>query len=234
VTTPTPYTGTFDEVKGHNALLIRKMLEMAIFIGPYDDVPPLDTILDVASNGLSLPGGYFRVGMTSKEAGADWTPNIDMSETPAYGYGQPVRRDMNSRAETLGFTMLESQRIAFEVYHGLDLSTVTATPEPVAPATGPNEIKWDHPDTPDTRYWRVFALGRDGQGAASIYHCEHLLRVTLTDVDPISWSDTDPLTYAVTLGAESDPVEGTAHRTFWGGPGFTTQLITDMGFARAA
>ena len=226
------YTGTFDQVKGHNARLIRKMLEMAIFIGPYDDVPAVDDIVD-ATNALVLPGGYFRVGMTSKEDGATWTPTLETTATPAYGYGAAVRRDTNSRSETLAFTMLESQRVAFELYHSIDLSDVKATPAPVGPATGPNQIKWDHPDTPETRYWRCFALGRDGQGARSIYHVEHLLRVSVSEVQPLTWSDTNPLTYGVTLETESDPVEGTAHRTFWGGPGFDTAMITAMGFERA-
>lgn len=221
-------TGSFDTLKGHDNSLIRKMLEMAVFLDPWvAGTSALSTITDAAGSQLVLPDTLVSVGMTSKDAGASVTPNIDVSEVGAYGYGASVRRDVSARNETLQFTMLESKRINFEVYYGIDLSSIQA------PATK-NELYFDLPDRPDTKYFRCLMLGRDGQGSNAIYHAELFPKVTLTDADAVAWSEGDPLAYAVTLSADADSGAGTSHRSFWAGPGFSTAVITAMGFSRAS
>ncbi len=221
-----PLTGTFDDVKGHNSRLVRKMLEMAVYVAP-ESGSDLTTLTD-ATNALTIPVGYTSLGIMSKEEGATITPAIEVSETGGYGYGQPIRRDTVSRTTQVSFTMLESKRVNFEVYYGVDLSTVRA------PAvTTDNEVSWEHPDRPDTKYWRVLCLGKDGQGANAIYHAEYFPRMTLADVAEQTWNETDPLTWSVTLGADTDSTAGTPQRTFWAGAGLSTTMLTDMGFARA-
>ncbi len=220
--------GTFDELKGHNNSLIRKMLEMAVFLDPWvSGTSALATITDSAGSELVLPDTLVSVGMTSKDAGGSVTPNIDVSEVGAYGYGAAVRRDVSARNETVQFTMLESKRVNFEVYYGIDLASCQAGPTK-------NELYFDLPDRPDTKYFRCLMLGRDGQGTSSIYHAEFFPKVTLTDADAVAWSEGDPLAYAVTLSVDTDTTAGTSHRSFWAGPGFTTAVITAMGFSRSA
>lgn len=221
-----PLTGTFDEVKGHNGSLVRKMLEMAVFVAPVT-ATDIATISN-ATNQLVIPTGYTSVGIMSKDQGATITPSLDVSETGGYGYGQPIRRDTVSRTNQLAFTMTESKKIAFEVYYGIDLSAVKAA------FGGPNELTWDHPDRPDTKYWRVLCLGRDGQGTNAIYHAEYFTKMTLADVSEQTFSETDALTWAVTMGADTDSAAGTPQRTFWGGPGLTDEVFEAMGFTRAA
>jgi hypothetical protein len=221
----TPITGTFDDVKGHNATLVRKMLEMAVFVAP-DTAPDILTISD-QTNQLVIPTGYRSLGIMSKDEGTAITPSLDVSEVPGYGYGQPIRRDTTARSNEIAFTMLESSRYAFEVYYGIDLSAVKAK------AGGSNELMWEHPDRPDTKYWRVLCLGRDGQGTRSIYHAEYFGRTTLSDVAEQTFSEADPLSWGVTLGVDSDTTAGTPQRTFWGGPGLTDAVFTAMGFTRA-
>lgn len=220
-------TGTFTDLKGHNDALIRKMLEMAIFIAPWPAAPALTTISDTAGTQLTIPDSYKSVGMLSKDDGASWTPSIDISEVGAYGYGTAVRRDAVSRTLELGFTMLEAKRAVWELYYGIDLTSKTV------PAAK-NELFFDQPSAPGTTYFRVLAIGKDGQGTNTIYHAEYLPKAILTDVEALSWSDGDPLSYGVTLSADVDTTYGTSQRSFWGGPGFTTNLITAMGFSRAA
>jgi hypothetical protein len=222
-----PLTGTFDSVKGHNASLVRKMLEMAVFVAPASG-PDITTITD-ETNALTIPAGYVSLGIMSKDEGATITPSIDVSEIGGYGYGQPIRRDTVSRTNQVAFTMIESKRATFEMYYGMDLSLEKA------PATsGGNEINWNAPDRPDTKYWRVLCLGRDGQGSNAIYHAEFFPRCTLADVAEQTWNETDPLTWGVTLGVDTDSVAGTPQRTFWGGPGLSTEVIEAMGFTRAS
>ena len=220
-------TGTFTNLKGHNDALIRKMLEMAIFIAPYPSAPLLTTVSDAAGTQLTIPDVYKSVGMTSKDDGAAWTPSIDISEVGAYGYGTAVRRDAVSRTLNLGFTMLESKKTVWELYYGIDLSST------VVPAAK-NERYFDQPAAPGTAYYRVLAIGKDGQGANTLYHAEYLPKAILTDVEAINWSDGDPISYGVSLSADVDAAFGTSQRSFWCGPGFSTTLITAMGFTRAA
>ena len=219
-------TGSFDDVKGHNEQLIRKMLEMAVYLAPWPTAPDILTITDATGTNLVIPDVYKSVGMTSKEDGAALTPSMDMSEVTAYGYGAAVRRDIQNRSLDIAFTMLESKRLNFEVYHGIDLAGVKA-------GLTKNELSYDQPDRPDTKYWRALFIGRDGQGAQSKYHAEFLPKTTLTDVEGIAWSETDPIAYGVTMAADMDSQVGTSQRTFWAGPGLNTALITAMGFTRA-
>jgi hypothetical protein len=218
-------TGTFTDLKGHNDALVRKMLEMAIFVAPYPSAPAMTTVTNTAGTQLTIPDTYKSVGMIGKDDGATWTPSIDISEVGAYGYGTAVRRDATSRTLDLGFTMLEAKRAVWELYYGIDLSSVSV------PAAK-NELYFDQPAAPGTKYFRVLAVGKDGQGSNTIYHAEYLPKAILTDVEALSWSDGDPLSYGVTLSADVDTTYGTSQRSFWGGPGFTTALITAMGFTR--
>lgn len=220
-------TGSFDDIKAHNESLIRKMLELSIYLGPWPAAPDITTVSDATGTSLIIPDTYRPVGMVSKDEGVALTPSQDMSEVGAYGYGAAVRRDISNRSLELGFTMLETKRLAFELYQGVDLAGVEA------PA-GKQELKWDAPDRPDTKYWRALVIGRDGQGVRSIFNVEFLPKITLTDVETISWSEEDPLAYGVTLAADMDSAVGTSQRSFWAGPGLTPTMITAMGFKQAA
>jgi hypothetical protein len=221
-------TGTFDEVKDHDGSNIRKVTRMAVFVAPAS-AAVISSLVDT-SNEAVIPTGYESVGILDKENALTVTPATTVSEVSGYGYGTTLRRDIVSKNTTVAFTMIESRRQAFEMYYGVDLSTVTAS----SVASGKNELIIEEPDRPDTLYWRVLCLGVDGDGANTIYIADYYPLATITDVAAISSSETDPRRYAVTLGIDVDTVTGTSHRQFWAGPGLTTARITAMGFSRAA
>jgi hypothetical protein len=224
-----PVTGNFDTVKDHDNSNIRKKLRMAVFIAPYETAAAITSLVD-ATNQLVIPDLYRSVGVLHKENALSVQPTTTVSEVGGYGYGQTLRRDIVSRNTTMSFTMLETHRTSLEVYYGIDLSAVQAT----SVASGKNEIVIDEPDRPDTLYWRILALGVDGDGANSLYLADFYPRATLSEVQPIAASETDPVTYGVTMGIDADTVLGTAHRQFIAGPGLSTAEITAMGFTRAA
>lgn len=220
-------TGTFDEVKDHDGSNIRKMLRMAVFIAP-ESADPIETLVDT-TNELVIPDGYESVGILDKENAFSSTPSITTSETMGYGYSQTLRRDLVTRNTALAFTMLESRRLAFELYYGVDLSTVQAT----TVASGKNEIVFDEPDRTDTIYYRVLCLGADHDGVRTIYYGDFYPRVSVSDVAALASSETDPRRYGVTLGVDVDTDVGTGHRELIAGPGLDTAAITAMGFTRA-
>lgn len=219
--------GTFDEVKDHNGGNLRKVLRMAVFVAPWETSPALTTLTN-ASNEIVIPDSYESVGIMDKEAAFSSTPSITVSEVSGYGYGQTLRRDMVTRNTTIAFTMLETRRVAFELYYGIDLSAVTATAAPK------NELTFDEPDRPDTRYYRVLCLGVDSDGANSLYIADFYPKATVSEVGALASSETDPRRYAVTMGVDVDTVVGTGHRQFLAGPGLSTNELTAMGFSRAA
>ena len=221
-----PLTGTFEDVAGENRSLARKMQKMAVFLAR-DTVAPISSIVD-NSNQLVIPAGYESVGHVSRDTGASITPSLDVATLEAYNDGQPIRRDLVSRTNTLAFTMLESKRLVFEAYYGMSLAGIQAT------AGTKNEVKFDHPDLPDLMYWRVLLLGRDGRGTNAIYHAEHFLLMSPPDVGERTWSPTDGFVWPVTLSAETDDGAGTPQRSFWAGPGLTAERLAAMGFAKAA
>ena len=223
-----PQTGTFDQVKGHNATNIKKILRMAVFAAPDSAAAP--TSLVNSSNQLVIPDAYESIGILDKEQAFTMTPSLTVSEVSGYGYGQTLRRDVVSRNNALAFTGLETVRRMLEVYYGLDLSTVQAS----SVASGKNEIIFDEPDRPDSLYWRILTVGVDGDGANTIYFADLYPRATLSEVAALASSETDPRRYGVTMGTDADTVLGTAHRQFIAGPGLSTVDITAMGFTRAA
>ena len=219
--------GTFDEVKDHDGGNIRKVLRMAVFVAPWETAPAITTLTNT-DNELVIPDAYESVGIMDKEAAFSSTPSITVSEVSGYGYGQTLRRDMVTRNTTIAFTMLETRRVAFEIYYGIDLSAVTATAAPK------NEITFDEPDRPETRYYRVLTIGADGDGANTLYIADFYPKATVSEVAALASSETDPRRYGVTMGVDVDTIVGTGHRQFLAGPGLSTAEITGMGFTRAA
>src|SRR5690625_3626543 len=86
---------TFAEVKGHNRDLIRKVLEMSIFVKPHEDGDEeITQVWD--GTGLVVPPGYVSVGLVTKGDGASWTRDQSTSDTESMGYAEPTRRDITS------------------------------------------------------------------------------------------------------------------------------------------
>jgi hypothetical protein len=218
--------GTFDEVKDHNGGNIRKLLRMAVFVAPWEGTPDVTTLTN-ADNELVIPDAFESVGIMDKEAAFSSTPTITVSEVSGYGYGQTLRRDMVSRNTNIAFTMLETRRVAFELYYGIDLSAATVTAAPK------NELVFDEPDRPETRYYRVLAIGADFDGANTIYMADYYPRATVSEVGALASSETDPRRYAVTMGTDVDTVVGTGHRQFIAGPGFSDTEIAAGNWVRA-
>lgn len=228
MSSPQPTVGAFDAVKDHDGSNIRKVLQMAVYLAPWESTTAIESLVNT-TNQVSIPPGYLSVGILSKEAALSATPNITVSEVSGYGYGQTLRRDITARNLTVAFTMIESRRRVFEAYYGIDLSAVKATP-----AGGKNELVIDEPDRPDTLYWRMLCLGADGDGANTIYIADLYPKVTLSEAQAIASSETDPRQYAVTMGADLDSAVGTAHRMLFAGPGLTDARIAAMDFTRAS
>lgn len=214
---------TFNEVKDHKTGNIRKVLEMVIFVKPVEATDTAITkVWTGSTGGLVIPSGYKSVGLTTKDDGASWTRDQETSDVTSHGYAEPVRRDILSDVSGLSFTMQESKRTAMELYHGLDLSTVT-----VDSAPNGGSFYFDKASRPVQRKYRVLALGKDGDGPDAIYIARWLPNATITENAEQAWSEGDEIRYPASFTAYTDSTFGTSLREIWGGPGVKH---ADMGF----
>lgn len=213
---------TFAEVKGHNRSLIRKILEMSIFAKPVeDDDEEITQVWD--GSGLVVPPGYIPVGMTTKDDGASWTRTQESSDVTSHGYAEPTRRDITSDVTGISFTMQESKRQSLEMFHHLDLSSITTD------ANG--NFYFDKPPRPVQRNWRLLALGKDGDGLEAIYVARWLPNSQVTENADQAWNEGTELNYPATLTAYNDDKFHTSFREIWGGPGLDHEA---MGFPAPA
>ena len=204
---------TFDEVKEHDQSNIRKVLEMAIFVKPFEDGDTEITSIHDGT-GLVIPTGYVGVGLTTKDDGATWSRAVETSDTTSHGYAEPSRRDVTSDVTGLAFVMQESKRTSMELYHGIDLSAVT----PDASASG-GGFFFDKPARPAQRHYRVLALGKDGDGPDAVYVARWLPNAQVTERSDQAWKEDEEVKYPATLTAYVDAAFGTSFRELWAGPG---------------
>lgn len=202
---------TFNEVKGHKGSNIRKVLEMAIFVKPEEESDTEITQVWTAASGLVVPAGYLPVGLVTKDDGASWSREQDMSEVESMGYSEPTRRDILKDVSGLSFTMQESKRTSMELFHGLDLSTVTTDTD--------GNFFFDKASRPVSRKWRVLALGKDGDGPDAIYVARWLPRAQVTENGEQAWTEGDEVKYPASFSSYTDEKFGTSFREIWGGPG---------------
>ena len=213
---------TFNDIKGHNPKNIRKILEMAIFVKRYDDADTeITSIWD--GTGLTLPAGYESVGLTTKSDGATWQRDQEVSDVTSHGYAEPTRRDILSDQTGLNFTAQEAKRTTLELDKGVDLSAVKPD------ANG--NLVIDKPSRPQPLYWRVLAIGKDGDGPDAIYVVRWLPRAQVTENAEQNWSEESELTFPSTFSAYTDPEVGTSMREIWAGPGLDH---VEMGFPAPA
>lgn len=210
---------TFKELKDHKGSNIRKILEMAIFVKPREDADTEITQIWTVADGLMVPPGYMSVGLTTKDDGATWPRDQETSEVTSHGYGEATRRDIVGDASGLAFTMQESKRIAMELHHGLDLSTI--------PTDADGNFFFDKAARPVSKHYRVLGIGKDGDGPDAIYIARWLPDAQITENGEQAWSEGDEVKYPATFSAYTDEVVGTSLREIWGGPGLNHEA---MGF----
>jgi len=206
---------TFTESKGHKPGNIRKVLEMAIFVKPVEDTDTAITkVWGGTTAGLVIPTGYLPVGLTTKDDGATWSRDQETADVTSHGYAEPTRRDILTDVTGLAFTMQESKRTTMELFHGLDLSSVTTD----SVADG-GSFYFDKASRPAQRKYRVLALGKDGDGPDAIYVARWLPNAQITENGEQAWSEGDEVRYPATFTAYTDEQFGTSMREIWGGPG---------------
>ena len=221
----TPYTVTFSSILGNPA----EMTAAHTFIGgTTPNVAVTTTTPGTAIELTTLPAGFVDLGYLSKEDGATWARETELSEVTAIGASEAVRSDITSDVNTLAVTALETKLQTLELYDNVDLSTLT-------PTVNTGEVAYNRPTRPRTKFGRLYVISMDdSDDAGPIYMARLCPRAQVTEVGEQTWTDgDDPITYPLTFSAKRDTDAGYAMRCLFGGPGFLARL-TDMGFPAAA
>lgn len=200
---------SFESTVVRDGDLVRKGLQGSVLLGKYPTAADITTLS--ATDGITLPAGYDSIGWISED-GLTFGTDVEVSEVRGWGASSMLRRDVQSTDRTIAFSALETKRLTSELRSGLDLSATTMSPQ--------GEVVITHPDRMPTKYWRVLALGVDGEGDQRYYVAKFFPKATVSEFDEESWSDgDDPISYSVTMTALIDDTVGTACREFIFGPG---------------
>lgn len=201
---------TFDAAAARNQGLVRKALKGAVLLGKHS-VAPIITTLNATGGQIEVPEQYESVGWISED-GLTFTREREISDVRGWGSGSFLRRDIQSEDHGIQFAALETKRLTHELRAGRDLANEQMSAE--------GEWKYDILEKPGLFYWRVLALGVDGDGADRFYTAKVYHKAVVTEMDDEAWTDgDDPLMYNVTLSAVPDDETGTLGTEFIFGPG---------------
>lgn len=219
---PTPTN--FDALQQRQNQLIRKALEGSIFVAPFTADLPTAMTSGATGDLLTLPDGYVDVGWMDSKQGATWSRKPNVADVASWGSVEPTRSDIISDDRTLKFTAQETKIITLELAEGVDMSTVT-------PDATTKEVAFSAPIRPVTRYYRVFGLYVDGDGADTIYVGRSMPRAVVTSIGDEVWtSDGSEVNRPLEMSARIDAVAGYSVRHYFGGPGWQA-ILADMGFS---
>lgn len=217
---------SIEDLQDQKAELIRKALSGSVFIAPIGTTLPTSLTTGATPALTALPAAWKDLGYLSKDDGATWSRETELSEVTSWGALESTRSDINSDVVNLAVTAQETKLLTLELYENVDLSGVT-------PAATTGEIAFSKPTRPATRYHRLMAICQDGEGADAIYIGKLCPRAQVVEVGDQTWTDgDDPITYPMTFSAKTDSTAGYSLRYFFGGPGWKA-LLEDMGFPAA-
>lgn len=202
--------------------LIRKAQDAVVFAAPMSSTAVTAITTGASSDLVTLPAGYDSLGHHTEDDGINWSREVETADVRSHGSSEPTRRDIVSDVTGLVVLAQESKMLTMEMYHNVDLSTVT-------PDATTSEIGFNRTSQPATRYYRLLALASDGGGADEIYFARFCPRASISEYADQPWTKGDELRWPLTFTAFVDDDLGYSMREMWGGPGIVA-LLTDMGF----
>lgn len=209
---------TFSQLKAaaDNASQVRKVLEAIAFWIPMSEPLP-DALLDADKSLLALPEGAVPLGIVTKD-GYKFSTEVSKQETDAFGYGNPVRTDIDKAPKSIEFTLMQDGRqLVASLVYGMDLSGV--------PTLATGEVVFDEPPIPVMEEGRLVLIGRDGVGLKENFRGRGYPRVKLAEVPEEAWTTDNPIQYPLKFDVLTDDELGTPCRHYLGGKGFDATAL---------
>lgn len=214
---------SFQDLKNQQEALIRKALDMSVFIAPYS-ASAITTLTDTADMLLNaLPAGYEDVGLLNSD-GIQFSREIEKSEITSAGRVTPTRSDVTSDVTNMEISCQETKLATIGLYTGADTSGIT--PDPVS-----GEVRIAKPERPKPLHYRLLALGVDENDAGEIYIGRFLPRAEVAEVGDQAYQseEDEALLWPVTMTGRYDRTAGYSEVWLFGGPGWQS-MLSAMGF----
>lgn len=203
--------------------LIRKTVDMSVFIAPYT-AGLITDLTDSADKLLkALPAGYEDLGLLNSD-GAQFSSEIERSEITSAGRTTPTRTDITSDVTSMEVACQETKLVTIGLHTGAD--TAGIVPDPT---TG--EVQIAKPERPKPRRYRLLAIGVDENEAGEIYIARFMPKAEVSERSDQAYQseEDEALLWGVTMTGRFDRVAGYSETYLFGGPGWHS-MLSQMGF----
>lgn len=219
---------TYEDLKNHQAELIRKALKGSFFHAAAD-APAIATLTTATAGVVSLtalPAGWDDLGLLTSD-GVTASNEVSNSEVSSWGYTSPTRSDVTTDKTTLNVVCQETKLATLGLYTGQDMSALV-------PTAGTGEISIEKPSRPRNPYVRGLLLAVDESDDGEIFIGRFFPRLKVSGKAEQKYGGgDDPITWGVTLETHVDDALGYSERWLFGGQGWKAKLEA-MGFPAAA
>lgn len=218
----------YDDIKNHQAELIRKALKGSFFIADPDAAPIANLTAYAAGPPAvislnALPTGWDDLGLLGSD-GIAAASEVSASDITSWGYTSPTRSDVITDTTTLTVVAQETKLLTIGLYTGQDMSVVD-------PAANTGEVQIDKPQRPASRYVRGLLLAVDEADEGEIFIGRYFPRLKVTGKSDQAFGGGDePISWGVSLQTYVDDTAGFSERWLFGGAGWNAKLAA-MGFA---
>ncbi|MFF0546951.1 Ig-like domain-containing protein [Nocardia thailandica] len=172
----------------------------------------------------TLPAGWFTSGELQKAAGVSLAPDTQTSDIEGYGSSSARRTMVTAEKFTIDYFAQEWRKKNLELWHNVDLSTVSAAPGKGFRATKTSALT--------VRYYSAILIAQD-EGVGSLYPFFLYPKVSVSKRSPMAGEQGKELGLPATLTVFDDPEFGGMYDFGVAGAGFDA-IAQDAGFAAAA
>lgn len=218
---------TFAALKGKNDPLVLSALDYLVLLHPWTaGASYLPTTITDSSGVLqSLGAGWQTVGEVQKKAGIDLTPDSKTADVEGYGSANPRRTILTSEGFSIDYYAQEWRKVNLEMYHNVDMSTVSATPGVGFRARKGSQLTM--------RYYSALLIAYDGMPTDEIYPWYAYPKVSVTKRSKLSAQQGQEIGLPMTLQVYEDSAWGGVYDFGIAGAGFDA-IATSAGFVAAA
>lgn len=214
---------SYDALHGKKTELIRKSRKGSVFVAA-SSADHITSLTDATDSLLKpLPVGYRDLGWLTDD-GAQFSSDIDVSDTSSWGSVTPTRTDLNSESSELAVSAQETNLGSIGLYVGVATAGIQAASN--------GEVRILKPLSPMKQSYHVLSLSVDETPDGEIYVARYWPNAEVTDKDDQAMNKEDPLLWPVTLSARPDSGEGYSEAWLFGGPGWLA-LCAAMGITVA-
>lgn len=215
-------TADFYKLKDKTDDLLFAALDYALLMCPYGTKIP-DRITDNTGKLLELPEGWFSIGEGEKKAGVELAPDSKVEGPEGYGSRGRRRAFVTDETFTIDFTAQESRWRTLQMFYDLLEGQYDEGTGFFAKKRRAARV----------REYSALVLAKDGDPGSEFYPHFIFPKITVEKRGKQSFSETDALTFPLTLAAQEDEKYGSMYGFGLAGPGFTPELAKLMGITGA-